>query len=107
VGHLDKISPGATPRSTSVLLDFHTKKLSEQIPAGHLHPKVSEPGPVLSTLAGAQVFNSLNMSRITGISDCYWDHCATQKTTTGTAAAGTGDTARDRDMAMKAGSCQL
>lgn len=47
------------------------------------------------------------MSRITGISKPHWDHRATQETTTGTAAAGTGEAARDRHRALKAGSFQL
>lgn len=47
------------------------------------------------------------MSRITGISSPHWDHRATQETTAGTVAAGTGEVPRDRDRALKAGSCQL
>lgn len=62
---------------------------------------------VPSALAAAQVFNSLHMSRISGISNPHWDHRATQETSAGTVAAGTGEVARDRDRTVKAGSCQL
>lgn len=106
--HPDKISLGATPRSTSVLLDFHKKKC---VRADSCRTASSEGfwvwPSVLSTLAGAQVFNSLNMSRITRILNCHWDHHATQKTAMGTVATATGETARDRHVAMKAESCQL
>lgn len=107
VCHPDKISPRVTPRSTSVLLDFHLKTcLSRFLQDSSSEGSRARPS-VLSTLAGTQVFNSLIMSRITGISNRHWDHCVTQKPTTGTVADGTGEAAMDRHMALKAESCQL